>query len=211
MNLRTHKISNPRAFTLIELLVVISIIGVLIALLLPAVQSAREAGRRASCINNLKQLGLAIAQYETQGRILPLGGNLQGPTDAGSGCTTGSVHGPRGFGMFAFILPYLEQRNVYNSINFLLATSGTFGPVDAGLSNYTALAPVLAAYICPSDDPLAAQARRASRLRRRRTSLPAGPGTRSFISPVPIAGSRNRAMARSTRSPRTGSPKSPTG
>ena len=158
MNLRTHKISNPRAFTLIELLVVISIIGVLIALLLPAVQSAREAGRRASCINNLKQLGLAIAQYETQGRILPLGGNLQGPTDAGSGCTTGSVHGPRGFGMFAFILPYLEQRNVYNSINFQLATSGTFGPVDAGLSNYTALAPVLAAYICPSDDPLAASA-----------------------------------------------------
>lgn len=153
MYLSARKPSNPRGFTLIELLVVISIIAVLIALLLPAVQSAREAGRRASCINNLKQIGLASVQYETQVRVLPLGGNVQGPSDAGSGCTAGSVHAPRGFGMQSFILPYLEQGNVYNSINFQLASAGVFGPVDAGLANYTALATTLAAYVCPSDEP----------------------------------------------------------
>jgi len=150
---RTRQISNPSGFTLIELLVVISIIAVLIALLLPAVQSAREAGRRASCLNNLKQLGLAIVQYETQQRVFPLGGIVQGPSDAGSGCNPGTVHGPRGFGMFSLILPYLEQRNVYSSINFQLCAAGKFGPVDGGLSNYTALATTISGFVCPSDEP----------------------------------------------------------
>ena len=144
---------NPRGFTLIELLVVIAIIGVLVALLLPAVQGAREAGRRAQCINNLKQIGLAIVQYETQQRILPLGANVQGPSDANSGCALGTIHAPRGFGMLAFILPYMEQRNVYNSINFQLSSAGKFGPVDGGLSNFTALSTSIATYYCPSDEP----------------------------------------------------------
>ena len=144
---------NPRGFTLIELLVVISIIAVLIALLLPAVQSAREAGRRAQCINNLKQIGLAIVQYETQQRFLPLGANVNGPSDASSGCTAGSNHAQRGFGMLAFILPFLEQINVYNSINFQLSSAGKFGPVDGGLSNLTSLSTTISAYVCTSDEP----------------------------------------------------------
>lgn len=148
------KHQGTRGFTLIELLVVISIIGVLVALLLPAVQSAREAARRTQCINNLKQIGLAIAQYEAAQKLLPLGGNFQGPTDAGSGCAFGSIHGPREFGALAFILTHLEQQNLFNAINFSLAAGGPggmFGPVNAALANRTAMTAKVATYICPSD------------------------------------------------------------
>src|SRR6195256_551405 len=72
-SMRTTVRRNPGGFTLIELLVVIAIIAVLIALLLPAVQAAREAARRASCVNNLKQLGLATANFESSNSALPPG------------------------------------------------------------------------------------------------------------------------------------------
>lgn len=147
---------TSRAFTLIELLVVISIIGVLVALLLPAVQSAREAGRRASCLNNLKQIGLAINSYESALRLLPLGANYQGPSDAGSGCTFGSIHGPREFGMLTFILPYMEQTVIYNRLNFSLAAGGPkgmFGTISAADANRTALGTKIASSVCPSDLP----------------------------------------------------------
>ena len=71
---QTHRSRDVRGFTLIELLVVIAIIAVLIALLLPAVQAAREAARRAQCTNNLKQIGLAFANYESTNSMYPLGG-----------------------------------------------------------------------------------------------------------------------------------------
>ena len=92
-----------RGFTLIELLVVIAIIAVLIALLLPAVQAAREAARRAQCVNNLKQMGLAVHNYISTVSALP-GGDLPWWTEW-------SAH--------AMLLPYLEQGPVYNSINFV--------------------------------------------------------------------------------------------
>src|SRR5689334_24373071 len=98
---------HHRAFTLIELLVVIAIIAVLIALLLPAVQAAREAARRSQCVNNLKQLGLAVANYvDTIGSLPPTG-------DSGTGALP-QLH----LGMKVRILPYLEQQQVFNTMNF---------------------------------------------------------------------------------------------
>src|SRR5215831_11151959 len=91
---------RQRGFTLIELLVVIAIIAVLIALLLPAVQAAREAGRRAQCVNNLKQIGLAMHNYQSSSNCLPPGMR---------GCCWGSWLVP--------VLPYVEQQALFNAWN----------------------------------------------------------------------------------------------
>ena len=118
-----------RGFTLIELLVVIAIIAVLIALLLPAVQSAREAARRIQCTNNLKQIGLAFANYESANQIFPLGGMVlvSGPTTAGWG---GEVSN-NGVSWVALILPYLEQNTVFNAINFSNRSRAAASPCAA--------------------------------------------------------------------------------
>src|SRR5262245_57100625 len=98
--------SPRRAFTLIELLVVIAIIAVLITLLLPAVQAAREAARRIQCTNNLKQVGLALHNYHDVNKSLP----MQGTFTVGSTFTGYSAH--------TRILPFLEQSNLYNAVNY---------------------------------------------------------------------------------------------
>jgi prepilin-type N-terminal cleavage/methylation domain-containing protein/prepilin-type processing-associated H-X9-DG protein len=146
---------NQRGFTLIELLVVIAIISVLIALLLPAVQSAREAARRAQCVNNMKQIGLAIHNYVSTYEAIPPTATFRDPTyqiwqDQGVLCRS---------------LPYLDQQPDYNSINFLVGVRGvTPGqpwndpPMDEsvwagdwGRMNATANTTYVSTFLCPSD------------------------------------------------------------
>jgi len=118
------KLRNPNhrrrllGFTLIELLVVIAIIAVLIALLLPAVQAAREAARRAQCINNLKQMGLALANYESSTQSYPLSTPQRAIWDPlnTTGTITDSGWGP--WSAHALMLSFLEQSAIYNSLNF---------------------------------------------------------------------------------------------
>jgi prepilin-type N-terminal cleavage/methylation domain-containing protein/prepilin-type processing-associated H-X9-DG protein len=107
------KNSKNAAFTLVELLVVIAIMGILVALLLPAIQAAREAARRIQCTNNLKQLGLAVLNYESAQKGLPPGyisNSLAVPVPATRDAATWDA--PPGWGWTAFLLPHLEQAGI---------------------------------------------------------------------------------------------------
>jgi prepilin-type N-terminal cleavage/methylation domain-containing protein len=126
-------LKSRSGFTLIELLVVIAIIAVLIALLLPAVQAAREAARRSQCVNNLKQLGLAIQSYGDINGVLP-------PTSA-TGFATGVKMND--FAMKVRILPFMEQATLFNALNQFLV----YNMVDNG----TATSTTVATFLCPSD------------------------------------------------------------
>lgn len=123
-----------KGFTLVELLVVIAIIGVLVALLLPAVQAAREAARRIKCSNNLKQIGLALHNYHDTMNTLPFGSPGNKPATPNF-----PVAGTWG----AFILPYMEARNHFDLFDFKVPMSHA--------NNTAAVTKVVPMYICPSD------------------------------------------------------------
>jgi prepilin-type N-terminal cleavage/methylation domain-containing protein/prepilin-type processing-associated H-X9-DG protein len=156
---------SRRGFTLIELLVVIAIIGILIALLLPAVQAAREASRRASCENNLKQLGLAIANHESARRVYPPGRTgCSGSDGSPCPCVSGNISYRHGGSAFVMMLPYMEGQDLYSlahfergELSYNHASGGLFNwyvnPVwydaDSDLKQLALTRPV--GFVCPSN------------------------------------------------------------
>lgn len=125
---------SSRGFTLVELLVVIAIIGILVSLLLPAVQSAREAARRTQCLNNVKQMGLALLNYEAANRIFP----------PSSTWPDGKVAGPElGPNWVIMVLPYIEDTGVYDSFDFSMPINSDVNERPRSVS--------LSVMLCPSD------------------------------------------------------------
>lgn len=156
-----HSRSRPReraAFTLVELLVVIAIIGILIALLLPAVQAAREAARRSTCNNNLKQLGVAIQNYHDSFRRFPPRFNTRGQNGE-QGTPKQPLDGDIG-GNFIRMLPFMEQAALYNQFNFNIDQDGVQTYQGAYNQSIIAANPndprgylyytVVPAFLCPS-------------------------------------------------------------
>ena len=129
------RLRPPRGFTLIELLVVIAIIAILVALLLPAVQQAREAARRSQCVNNLKQVGLSLQNYHDSNQRFP-------PGYISTFDNAGNDLGP-GWGWAARLLPFLEQKPLFGTIRL-------DQPIEAA-TNATARTTSIKVYLCPSD------------------------------------------------------------
>ena len=146
------------AFTLVELLVVIAIIGVLVGLLLPAVQAAREAARRMSCSNNMKQLGLALHNYHDTYQQFPYSTAMTGSLTSGTAAApANSVRNHRGW---LLVLPFIEQQNLQEQLDLRLATGaidklgrGLGGPKpgEPGNANDLVVSTVVQSFLCPSD------------------------------------------------------------
>lgn len=141
---RQHRVAKVRAFTLVELLVVIAIIGVLVALLLPAVQAAREAARRNQCQNNLKQIGLGILNFESSNGHLPAGSQVKVPDDCqgGTGC--------RGVPMYMVIMPYLEEAAIPAELRARLAERTNSDWAWTRISGTDTGQVRIPTYVCPS-------------------------------------------------------------
>jgi len=167
-----HPSSFPRrAFTLVELLVVVAIIGILVGMIMPAVQQARESGRKSVCLNNLRNIGLALQQYEAQNRTLPIGSWVNPANSATTSITED------GGSMLHFILPHMGMQTLYDIFDWkdvYAANDGspTYRPKPnlhngtywknpnatnvVGIPSYTLGMPLysikIASFVCPSDD-----------------------------------------------------------
>jgi prepilin-type N-terminal cleavage/methylation domain-containing protein/prepilin-type processing-associated H-X9-DG protein len=159
--------SQRRAFTLVELLVVIAIIGILVALLLPAVQAAREAARRTQCVNNMKQIGLGLLQYEHSEKRFPaarkgcdgivLPGNYTGVDCSSQISSAGYEMAAHGASALVMILPYLEEQQLYDqfkvqTVSVWDGATGCRWCSDTDVKQAVANRPK--AYVCPSDGDL---------------------------------------------------------
>jgi prepilin-type N-terminal cleavage/methylation domain-containing protein/prepilin-type processing-associated H-X9-DG protein len=162
-----HSSQVPQAFTLVELLVVIAIIGILVALLLPAIQSAREAARRTQCINNVKQMGLACLNFESAHKYFPPGRKKPdwavvipstGHTVVATSYTNynavqqNATQKTGFYSVHIWLLPHMEEQNIYDLIDFTKAqtTQMTHGGVPVTI-NYRAYATAAGMFLCPSD------------------------------------------------------------
>ena len=152
--MRKRQRRRQRAFTLIELLAVIAIIGVLIGLLVPAVQKVRDAAARTQCLNNLKQLGLAIHAFHDAERTIPVNryGDYNAPSAFG-----GPYYSSSSWSFLAVLLPYVEQANLFRAggIADSIRTARGVHPGGAAgtptLQNSSATSGVIPVYLCPSD------------------------------------------------------------
>jgi prepilin-type N-terminal cleavage/methylation domain-containing protein/prepilin-type processing-associated H-X9-DG protein len=154
----TRRHESSKGFTLIELLVVIAIIAVLIALLLPAVQAAREAARRAQCINNIKQIGLAMHNYQSANNAFPpvklRSGSCGKQYPATAAFPAGGVLNTTGF---TLVLNYLEGTALYNAYNFSLPSSNAAWNgsntvlLVQSWGNTTVVSSMVSVFVCPSD------------------------------------------------------------
>ena len=133
-------------FTLVELLVVIAIIGVLVALLLPAVQSARESARRSTCLNQFKQVGIGLQNYHSVHKSFPLGTEAWDTNHDPSNCPNPDPPIPKyeGWGWGTYLLPFIEQQQVYNMFDFEEISYSKVRSFEAG-TNF------IDTYLCPSD------------------------------------------------------------
>ena len=172
---------NRRGFTLIELLVVIAIIAILIALLLPAVQQAREAARRTQCKNNLKQLGLALHNYESTMRCFP-------PNLVPGGTNYRYSHG--NWGVLAYLSPYIEQAQLYNLMNLSAPTYCGSPSQICDANNRIAAGMLIRSFLCPSD---------------KMTSLGDGYGVMN-IGPTNYVANQGSGILNTAAGPRNGSP-----